>query len=659
MTHAPRRFSDRQRVALFLAANGHCSSCGVPLSAGWHADHITPHSRGGATDVVNGQALCPTCNLKKGDRMFSDRQWARDFVMKRRQLGQRVFSLEACPGAGKTRAAQLAAIHDLESGEIARIVFVVPSANLRKQVAKAFADQAGLSLNPRFKAADGAIGRDYVGVVVTYAAIAEAPQFYLRLASEARTLVVLDEIHHAADERSWGRALLTAFGSAHRILAMSGTPFRTDGNPIPFIEPNEKGISKADFRYGYDRALLDGVCSPVSFPSADGQFEWIGRGGVNLRATFQDEISDDQANQRLKVALDMKGEWMKTTLRRANARIDEIRAGSDGVEPIEDAAGLVTCRSIEHAEEVAAFLAKVTGTRPAIVHSKMPDAEDDLEGFKRGHDRWLVSVRMVSEGVDIPRLRVGVYATNIITMMYMRQFVGRFVRGKGEAVVFIPADAVLLDYAARITEEVEYALREQARSIVDDVLPETSEPSQIGLFQFLGASFSEHVTIRNGSEIPADVLIAARKLVELKRGRAMESVATLLAEIMVEQGWYQGAQVAAPSEPSADIQQAAFEIEEDLRHRRQQFVNLFCRELAWVSGIDPKGGDIRKVVNTKLMVLFGVPAAKADIDMLKRQVRLLSQWLMGIERARSVGNDVEWASAWDGGLYDDGYRAQA
>jgi hypothetical protein len=71
-------------------------------------------------------------------------------------------------------------------------------------------------------------------------------------------------------------------------------------------------------------------------------------------------------------------------------------------------------------------------------------------------------VRMVSEGVDIPRLAVGVYATSVSTALFFAQAVGRFVRARrrGEtASVFLPSVPVLLSYAAELEAERDHVLR--------------------------------------------------------------------------------------------------------------------------------------------------------------------------------------------------------
>ena len=66
---------------------------------------------------------------------------------------------------------------------------------------------------------------------------------------------------------------------------------------------------------------------------------------------------------------------------------------------------------------------------------------------------------MVSEGVDIPRLRVVIYLTNRLTLLSFRQIVGRVVRTDPANVgdhgrVYLPADPRLLEMAHQVTEAV-------------------------------------------------------------------------------------------------------------------------------------------------------------------------------------------------------------
>lgn len=63
-----RRFNKRERVAMYLAANGKCERCGGELELGFHGDHVQAYANDGVTDVINGQALCPDCNVKKGSK---------------------------------------------------------------------------------------------------------------------------------------------------------------------------------------------------------------------------------------------------------------------------------------------------------------------------------------------------------------------------------------------------------------------------------------------------------------------------------------------------------------------------------------------------------------------------------------------------------------
>jgi superfamily II DNA or RNA helicase len=67
----------------------------------------------------------------------------------------------------------------------------------------------------------------------------------------------------------------------------------------------------------------------------------------------------------------------------------------------------------------------------------------------------------VSEGVDVPRLAVGVYATSISTPLFFAQAVGRFVRARkrGEtASVFLPSVPTLLTFANEMELQRDHVL---------------------------------------------------------------------------------------------------------------------------------------------------------------------------------------------------------
>src|SRR5690606_30104317 len=154
------------------------------LEPGWHADHVKPWSSGGPTDVINGQALCPACNLRKGNRTVKLRAWQADALDKfRNSSGD--FLAVATPGAGKTTFALTAARHLIDVGEVSRLVVVVPTAHLRAQWATAAA-RLGIQLDHRFVNGAGAMARDFDGVVVTYQSVARSEEHTSELQSREK-----------------------------------------------------------------------------------------------------------------------------------------------------------------------------------------------------------------------------------------------------------------------------------------------------------------------------------------------------------------------------------------------------------------------------------------------------------------------------------------
>jgi superfamily II DNA or RNA helicase len=370
----------------------------------------------------------------------------------------RDFLAAATPGAGKTTFALRLAAELLARREVDRITVVAPTEHLKRQWADA-AHRAGIRLNPEFRNGHSGGGRRFTGVVVTYAQVAVRAAFHRQLTESARTLVILDEVHHGGDALSWGDAIREAFEPATRRLSLTGTPFRSDTAPIPFVTylRDTQGIrtSRTDFNYGYGRALADGVVRPVLFLAYAGKMRWRTKMGDEFEARLGQDDTRDVTAQAWRTALAPTGEWIPTVLAAANRRLTEVRHS------IPDAGGLVIATDQTTARAYAKFLEQLTGEKPALVLSDEKASSERIEKFAAGETRWMVAVRMVSEGVDVPRLAVGVYATSAATPLYFAQAVGRFVRARrrGEtASIFLPSVPMLMALASQLELERDHAL---------------------------------------------------------------------------------------------------------------------------------------------------------------------------------------------------------
>ncbi len=341
---------------------------------------------------------------------------------------------------------------------IDRITVVAPTEHLKRQWADA-AHRAGIRLNPEFKNGHAFGGRRFNGVVVTYAQVAVRASMHRQLTESARTLVILDEVHHGGDALSWGDAIREAFEPATRRLSLTGTPFRSDTAPIPFVtyarDEHDVRTSRTDYNYGYGRALADGVVRPVLFMAYAGKMRWRTKMGEEFEARLGQDDTKDVTAQAWRTALAPEGEWIPAVLAAADRRLTEVRHA------VPDAGGLVIATDQFTARAYAAILHRITGEAPIIVLSDERESSDRIDAFSRGESRWMVAVRMVSEGVDVPRLSVGVYATSASTPLFFAQAIGRFVRARrrGEtASIFLPSVPMLMALAAQLELERDHAL---------------------------------------------------------------------------------------------------------------------------------------------------------------------------------------------------------
>ena len=390
------------------------------------------------------------------------RAWQAEAIGRYFESSPRDYLTVATPGAGKTTFALSIAAELLGRRIIDRITIVAPTEHLKTQWAEAAA-RVGIPIDPAYSGGKGRTSKDFVGIAVTYAGVETNPLAHRVRTERFKTLVILDEIHHAGDAMSWGDAVREAFEPARRRLALTGTPFRSDVNPIPFVsyEPDpDDGVprSSADFTYGYGHALRDHVVRPVLFWAYGGDLQWRTRAGDEVSARLGEPLTKDMAAQALRTALDPGGSWIGAVMEAADRRLTEVRKN------VPDAGGLVIASDQDSARAYAALLGQIAGEKPTVVLSDEKAASKKIAKFAQGDSRWMVAVRMVSEGVDVPRLAVGVYATTTSTPLFFAQAVGRFVRARarGEtASIFLPSHPSLLGFASELELERDHVVSDE------------------------------------------------------------------------------------------------------------------------------------------------------------------------------------------------------
>jgi superfamily II DNA or RNA helicase len=355
------------------------------------------------------------------------RAWQRRALTKYLTRKPKDFLAVATPGAGKTVFGLRIAAELLSDRTIEAVTIVTPTEHLKHQWAAAAA-MAGIQIDSNFRNTTGVTSSDYNGVALTYAQVAAHPTLHRVRTENRKTLVILDEIHHGGDAKSWGDAIREAFTPAVRRLSLTGTPFRSDDSAIPFVtyEPDAGGFqrSKADHSYGYADALADGVVRPVVFLAYSGEASWRTSAGEEFTARLGEPLTAEQNARAWRTALDPSGEWIPAVLQAADTRLSQVRQG------VPDAGGLVIATDQESARAYAKILERLSGEMPTLVLSDDPKASGRIKEFSETNERWIVAVRMVSEGVDVPRLAVGVYATSASTPLFFAQAIGRYVRAR-------------------------------------------------------------------------------------------------------------------------------------------------------------------------------------------------------------------------------------
>lgn len=486
-----------KRTQVLARANGVCESCGAAFATEVHHttyDHVFDEplwelravcrachemiSEADGVEISREERKSEVRATTEAKRMseFRPREWQKrgaDECVSRAKAGADRALVYACPGAGKTYAALLIAQALITRGrcETHEIIVVTPNLAIKSQWIER-ARVMGIALD-EVKGADDLSQMHLAsgsarGLILGYQQVINYKHSLRAYCQAARPIVILDEVHHTAgaktdrDGNAWGTAVEYAFQRASFKLPTTGTPFREGNDPIAFVDYNEAGEATATIRYTYRDAITEGICRQVEFVFFDGWIEWETKGGRQVSADFAKKLNKRLAKERLDAALSPDGEFPLKMLAAADKHLTELRAGG-GTDAA--AGGLVVAIDIEHANAIADALEVITGERPVVVHNKIDEAQAEIAKFRDGTSKWIVGISMISEGVDIPRLRVGVYATVKRAALYFHQFVGRFLRVQESpterSFVFLPSDPEIEAMAREIEKERYHAIGEE------------------------------------------------------------------------------------------------------------------------------------------------------------------------------------------------------
>jgi len=657
-----RNFSEAQRREIYVRDEGKCQLCHLDLGIDWHCDHVKPWVRGGRTVISNAQALCKTCNLKKGSKMTTKkdhrkpkswkekiddiqlkldglklRKWQRENWDEYRKNSSRDWMIVASVGGGKTIAALYQALkialQKYRSKEPSfRIVIVSPSTIIKDNwIGKALemfdADITGEFSSSGYAGIDNT--NDAVGMAVTYQALRTKTnrEFVKRLCDKRPVLVIFDEIHHASIDKSFGSSILECFGNAKHRISLSGTPFRHDKEMISFLKYCDDGYVVPDFSYSYREAVRDGVCRPLRFVSIKGSQEWLEDDdallfpSANRRlAGFDDVVDERDQGRRLKTALSACSDLIREAIERANNDLMLMR------EVTPDACGMLIAFGIKHAVSMKNLIREITGQEAKLLISdenKSLSAASFVKDFNKSDSPWLVSVRMVSEGVDIPRARVMIYATTVTTRLGCEQAWGRVIRTRwinGElleesgdySIVYIAADERLLEHARAIEEAARIAIAEKQEKEGGDRLP----PSVWSPF---GGEGKTGIQISRGAEFSSDEVDKADKAM---RKAGLKGVISEDQFLKIHRAFTQQKTTSTNGSNGAAPEKAKLTIDQQRHFLRQEFNSLKNQIGIAAGGQEWTNKDWGKHTSNlkKIAGVKQIPISEMSMDQLRKLI---------------------------------------
>lgn len=466
------------------------------------------------------------------DKTFAPRRWQSDGLSafkewrdNRRSGDSRTFTAAITGGAGKTHFGSMIAKYLFEEKEIDNIVVIDPSNTISMQWMGTLAEHDILldTFHPDRAFPD-------TDTLTTYHMMNNHAGKLTRMINR-RTLVIFDECHHLADSASWGDAARLAAKDAGYRLMLTATPFREDDAKIPYVTYKD-GLLVTNFEYSYGDALDDKHVRPVYFKALDADSTWRQDGNLSGWSFNAEKVKHNDFFGIINAAIDPDSGWLKALITDAHAVLEDIRLF------MPDAGGIITCRDQSHARQIQRLMQKITKTNPVLAISDDPDSDEKIDKFRDSNTEWLVVVRKGSEGLNIPRLCVGIWATNITKQLSFLQFLLRLVRTRDEhrikkAYFFMPAHPLLIEYANSIREMRVHALNEKQ----DNPEQQSRTSSEKRLAFEAIASEPGAITEIEYSNHPTDTLEILIQLREYAAG-AIDDYARFQSEVSLNAAMY-------------------------------------------------------------------------------------------------------------------------
>lgn len=425
------------RNVLLIRQGGKCALCGNDLKAGWHADHVIPWSVVKETSLHGMQALCPSCNIKKGTWMLrSHQQELLDLLpaevagmRRRKQLVASVY-----PGGGKSLLPIIAAASMFRNGLIKKVCIVVPRLNLRRQIAEEF-------LKPKFREllkhnltvmeatneVDPAKGTN--GWVTTYSAVscdAALSRTNLHAVKKEPTLLFLDEVHHVIEDSAFHKAIEPLYNAATFRILVTGSLDTPNGDRVAFLDYSQKDIEgkyvpDVDITYGLTDAIRDQAILPIEFHHVDAKVNYIDSGGQNV--AVQTLTMGERSDIRKGIYTALRTEYADELLGKCAANFLEHRKSKPRSQMI------AICSNIKQAESVVEKL-KGMGVVAVLATSEEDDPQGVIQSFRGNVNppECLVTVMMAYEGLDAPRVTHLVCLTHIRSWPWLMQALNRATR---------------------------------------------------------------------------------------------------------------------------------------------------------------------------------------------------------------------------------------